>query len=102
MDYKFIETIHGPAVLGEDEVVYFTQPQELLDYLDADPEFLTKAKLFVSEGFKETATQMADSLTKQVIGGDRSQAIYGYVNAVQHLHRFEFQFLPGLPGYQKS
>lgn len=94
MAYKFIRTSQGPVVQGEDEVLFFTDFQALVDYLDEDSQFVVKAKQFVADGLKEIAANVADGMTTAIVGGDQMQALYGYIAAVRTLREFEHQFLP--------
>lgn len=96
MEYKLVTTVHGPAVLGEDEVVFFNQHPQLLDYLEADPEFLVKAKRFISQGVVETAKDIALGMFEPVVGGDLITPLHGYVNAVRYISDFEQRFLPSV------
>lgn len=93
MEYKFIRTIQGPAILGEDEVIFFNQFGQMLDYLEEDPEFLPRAKAFVAETLVETAQGIADGLTQAVVGAEYHQSLFGYVQAIDHLKNFEHGFL---------
>lgn len=96
MEYKIVNTIQGPAVIGEDEVLFFNQHGQLLDYYEADPEFLVKAKRFISQGLVETAKDIAHSLYEPVLGGDLSPTLYGYMNALRFITDFEQRFLPSV------
>lgn len=96
MEYKFIETIQGPVVQGEDEILFFTQFGPLLDYVDADPAFIEKAKAFVSEGLTRATESLVTSMSKPVVGGDPSPLVYGYVSAVNHLNQFVNSYLPSV------
>jgi hypothetical protein len=103
MDYKFVITMHGPAVMGEDEVVFFGQFQELLEYYDADPEFLAKARKFVSENILEVAGYVAKTtLGEPAIGGDWTGKLHGLVGSSNLLNNFEFQYLPGVAGFVRK
>jgi hypothetical protein len=96
MEYKIVSTIQGPAVIGEDEVLFFNQHGQLLDYADSDPEFVLKAKQFISDGIVTTANNLAKSMFEPVIGGDLTQDLYGYVNAMRFISEFEHRFLPSV------
>jgi hypothetical protein len=96
MEYKFVTTAQGPVVQGEDEILFFSQFGQLLDYHDEDPEFLNKAKTFVADGLMELSAHLANSLSAQVIGADPQQALYGYINAVSNLKQFEGHYLPSV------
>lgn len=93
MEYKFVTTIQGPVVQGEDEILFFNQFGQLLDYVEEDPEFLNKAKVYVSEGLREVAANVADSLTTPVVGGDQNPVLYGFISAIGHLKQFEHNYL---------
>ena len=93
MEYKFVTTIQGPIVQGEDEILFFNQFGQLLDYVEEDPEFLTKAKAYVAEGLRTVSANIADSLTADVVGGDQTPALYGFISAVSHLKQFEHNYL---------
>jgi hypothetical protein len=92
MDYKFTHTIHGPAVVSEDEVVFFHQFVLLRDYVDADPEFIAKAKAFIAEELVGMAQLLASSLSAPTIGVDYGFTLPTYVTAIHHINNFE-QFL---------
>jgi len=96
MEYKFVTTIQGPVVQGEDEILFFNQFGQLLDYADADPEFVFKAKEFIADGLMEYAANVANSLTVPVIGGDQTPALYGFINAVGQVKQFENNYLPSV------
>jgi hypothetical protein len=96
MEYKFIRTVHGPAVLGEDEVLFLSQFQQLVDYIDSDPEFLEKAKKHVSDEIRQMGNDIADSLFKAVVGGDQSQVLHMYLSSLNMLSQLEFSFIPSL------
>lgn len=101
MEYQFIATIHGPAIMGEGEVVYFNQHGQMLDYADADPEFLSKAKDFLAETIRDLANTVADSLTKPVVNQEIAMSLPMYVIAIQHLGAFEHRLQNsnhGFPG----
>lgn len=85
MEYKFVRTISGPAVIGDDEVLFFGQVAALQDYVDSDPEFIAKARLFVSESIMDLAEILATSLHSPVAGVDYAMSLPMYVSAVQHL-----------------
>lgn len=93
MEYKFVTTFQGPVVQGEDEILFFNQFGQLLDYVDEDPEFLAKAKAYVADELIEYATNVANSLTIPVVGGDQTPALYGFISAIGHLKQFEHNYL---------
>jgi hypothetical protein len=93
MEYKFVTTIQGPVVQGEDEILFLNQFGQLLDYVEEDPEFLDKVKDYVASGLRDVASSVADSLTVQVVGGDQTPALYGFISAVSHLKQFEHNYL---------
>jgi hypothetical protein len=92
MEYKFIHTSQGPAVISEDEVIFFNQFVPLTDYADADPEFLAKARAFIAEELVGMAQILATSLSSPAIGVEYGMALPTYVTAIYHLNNFE-QFL---------
>jgi hypothetical protein len=92
MDYKFMHTANGPAVVSEDEVVFFNQFVPLRDYVDADPEFVLKAKAFLAEEIVGMAQLLANSLTTPTVGVEYGMALPTYVTAIHHINNFE-QFL---------
>lgn len=98
MEYKFVRTSQGPALMGDDEVLFFNDFQALVDYFDTDPAFLVRAKNFIAEGLRETADSIATSMTTAVVGGDQTPAIYGFINASRMIREFEYQFLPAILG----
>jgi hypothetical protein len=98
MEYKFVRTTTGPAVMGEDEVLFFGDFNSLVDYIDADPDFVVKAKKFVAEGLREISGNVADAMFTTVVGGDQTQALYGHINSVRQLRELEHQFLPAVRG----
>jgi hypothetical protein len=89
MEYKFVRTMSGPAVVGDDEVLFFSQVVPLQDYVDSDPEFLTKAKMFVSEAIVDLAETLATSLHTAVVGVDYAMSLPTYVTAIHHLATLE-------------
>jgi hypothetical protein len=94
MKYQFVRTSQGPVVQGEDEILFFSDFQALIDYLDEDSDFVAKAKEFVAEGLRAVSANIADGLTAAIVGGDQTPALYGYLNAIRSLREFEHQFLP--------
>lgn len=96
MEYKFVQTTQGPVIVGDDEVLFFSQFGPLVDYVDADPEFLTKAKVYVADGLMAVAADVANSLSMAVVGGDLTSTLYGYVNALNQIKQFEFGYLPSV------
>lgn len=89
MEYKFVRTVTGPAVLGEDEVLFFSQYGPLQDYADADPEFIQKARVFLSDSIVELAEQLAASLHMPVVGQEYFASLPYYLTAAQQLTTFE-------------
>lgn len=96
MAYKFMHTVQGPLIQGDDEILYFSQFQEMVDYNDEDPDFCKNAKQFLADNLKKTAGDIADSLFYPVVGGDQTNAIYGYINAIRQIGEFEYRFLPSI------
>lgn len=94
MDYSFIRTIHGPMIVGSQEVISFTQHVQMYDYYLSDPEFLGKAKSFISETIEEYAQSVRQSLYEFVTGEEYYSALHHYVNAAHMIRRFENHFLP--------
>jgi hypothetical protein len=92
MEYKFMHTINGPAVVSEDEVIFFHQSVALMDYADADPDFVTKAKAFIAEEIVGMAQLLANSLSGPTVGVEYGMALPTYVTAIHHINNFE-QFL---------
>lgn len=89
MEYKFVRTINGPAVMGDDEVLFFSQVVPLQDYVDSDPEFLNKAKVFVSEALVDLAEILATSLHAPVVGVEYAMSLPTYVSAVHQLNHLQ-------------
>lgn len=90
MEYKFVRTIHGPAVVGEDEVV-FLHERQVVDYVDSDSEFFVKAKAFISEAIKDYSNMITDSLEAPVVGVELALSLPAYVHASQTISRLEFE-----------
>lgn len=95
MEYKLINTINGPAVLAEDEVVFFHQFGPLQDYVDADPEFFAKTFAFLLESLKEQSENAIKSLSQDVVGYDSLNQFNLTFNSYQNLKKFEFDILNG-------
>lgn len=89
MKYEFVRTVNGPLVLGEGEILFFSQFGPLQDYVDADPEFLQKAKVFISDSIVELAEQLAASLHVPVVGHEFYNSLPAYITAVQQIRNFE-------------
>jgi len=89
MEYKFVRTVAGPVVVGDDEVLFFSQLGPLQDYVDADPEFIQKAKVFISDSIVDLAEQLAASLHVPVVGHEYYMSLPMYVSAVQQINNFE-------------
>lgn len=89
MEYKFVRTVNGPVVLGEDEVLFFSQFGPLQDYAEADPEFIQKAKVFISDSIVELAEQLATSIHMPVVGHEYFAALPMYTTAAHQITNFE-------------
>ena len=96
MEYKFMQTIQGPVVHGDDEILFFNEFGPLLDYVTEDPEFLPKAKQFISDGLLSFANTLATSMFQPVVGVDSTQTIYGYITALNNIKQFEQNYLPSV------
>jgi hypothetical protein len=96
MDYTLIRTVHGPAVMGEGEVLFLNQFQQLVDYIDGDPNFVENAKKFISDEIRQLGNDIADSFYKPVLGGDLTQLLHMYLNSVQIIAQLEHNFIPSL------
>jgi len=96
MAHKFVKTVQGPVIQGEDEILFFSQFQEMVDYHDEDPNFLADSKKFLAEGLKSIAADIADAMFVPVVGGDQTRALYGYMDAIRSMGEFEYRFLPSL------
>ena len=89
MDYRFERTAHGPAVVGEDEIVFFHQFAQLHDYVNEDPEFFTKAYDFCQTVITEYGEILAKGIKESVVGADQATSIVAYWAAADNLRRFE-------------
>ena len=89
MNYKFVHTIHGPAVVSGDEVLFFHQFVPLMDYADADPEFIPKAKAFIAEELVWMAQLLANSLSVPTVGVEYGFTLPTYVSAINSINNFE-------------
>ena len=101
MEYRFERTVHGPAVVSSDEVVYFFEHAQLQDYIDEDPDFFNKAFAFCQETMAEYGDMLARAVTEDVVGVDRAGTIMQYWGAVQELRRVQHQMTAhqqGFPG----
>lgn len=90
MEYKFANTSNGPVVVGEDEILFFNQLGPLQDYIDADPEFFTKAYDFFEVNMREQADHILLGLKQDVVGGDWMSLFHLYYGAATQLKRFEY------------
>ena len=100
MEYQFVHTVHGPAVKGEDEVLFFHQIPQLVDYADSDPEFFEKARSFIKETILEFANRAVANMYEPTAGFEQSMTIGTYMNAIELLFRLEHETkpAPGFPG----
>lgn len=100
MEYKFLSTINGPVVVGDEEVIFFHEFGPLQDYIDSDPEFFKKAYEFLSDNMRQQADLVLESLTKDVVGGDWVNRFNLFYGAFQALKQFEHdtRHLQGFPG----
>jgi hypothetical protein len=89
MEYSFVRTTNGPAVVSADEVLFFTQYVALQDYVEDDPEFIFKAKAFLSEAIVDLAETLAMSLHTAVAGVEFALSIHQYIAAIHHINNFE-------------
>lgn len=89
MEYSFVRTVNGPAVVSDDEILFFTQFVALQDYVENDPEFIFKAKAFLSEALVDLAETLAMSLHTATVGVDFAMSIHHYVSAIHHINGFE-------------
>lgn len=94
MEYSFVRTINGPMIVGHNEVIAFTQFVQLFDYHVADPEFLPKAKAFLTEVIDEYSAAIKQSLYEMVPGEEAYLSLHHYVNATTFIRRFENHFIP--------
>lgn len=90
MEYKFERTVQGPVLVGDDEVLFLHQFGGLQDYIDADPEFFTKAFDFCQQAIREYGNAMADAVTQDVPGLEYALNIMSYWAAVDGLRRFKW------------
>jgi hypothetical protein len=101
MEYKLVSTVNGPAVMGEDEIVFFHQFGALADYVDSDPQFFDKAQAFIIENMREESDLMIRSLSEDVVGNDwmtKLNHLYHAAVNLQHFQRdvYNNQGFPGI------
>jgi hypothetical protein len=96
MEYKFVQTIHGPVVSGDDEILFFNEFGPLLDYVEEDPEFINKAKDFIGDNLMAITANLVNSMSQPVVGADNTQAIYGFITAINNIKQFEQHYLPSI------
>lgn len=89
MEYKLVSTANGPAVMGEDEIVFFHEFGALTDYIDSDPQFFDKALDFITENMRVEADLMVRSLTEDVVGNDWMTKLNHLYHAAVNLHQFK-------------
>jgi hypothetical protein len=89
MEYKLISTANGPAVIGEDEVVFFHEFGALADYINEDPQFFDKAQAFIIENMRAESDLMIRSLYEDVVGNDWMTRLNHLYHAAVNLHQFQ-------------
>jgi hypothetical protein len=89
MEYKFMSTTNGPAVVAEDEIVFFFEYGPLQDYIDEDPEFFNKAFDFFKEVLAEQYEFIVQSVTEDVPGNDWMNRFNNCYSAAVNLRQFQ-------------
>lgn len=89
MEYRFDHTIHGPVVVGEDEIIHFHQHQQLQDYVDADPNFVEKAKKFIADTMNAMNDLAVRSLYEDVPGQEFYKSYGFYQQSIDNIKDFE-------------
>lgn len=91
MEYKFVRTVQGPVVVGEDEVV-FLHERQVVDYVESDQEFFVKAKSFIAEAIKDYSAMLIENFETPVVGIELALSLPAYVHASQTLARLESEY----------
>jgi hypothetical protein len=89
MEYKFMSTSNGPAVVAEDEIVFFFEYGPLQDYIDEDPEFFNKAFDFIKKILAEQYEFIVQSVTEDVPGNDWMNRFNNFYSAAVNLRQFQ-------------
>lgn len=101
MEYEFVHTVHGPAIVGDGEVIFFHQIAQMVDYAVSDEEFFDKARAFLKERI-ETLSEMAiKSMTEAVAGLDQIWSMGQYMQGIEQLHMLKDELnalSQGFPG----
>ena len=100
MEYQFVHTVHGPALSGDEEVLFFHQLPQLVDYADSDPEFFDKARAFFEESIRTLSDLAISNMHVPTAGFEQAITIGNYVNAIELLLRLEHEVKSkqGFPG----
>lgn len=89
MEYRFDHTIHGPVVVGEDEIIHFHQHGQLQDYVDEDPDFVNKAKKYIEDTMNNMNEMAVASLYSDVPGQEYYRSYGFYLQAIDNILEFE-------------
>lgn len=90
MEYTFEQTINGPVVVGDGDILFFNQYQQLWEYAMGDELFFVKARDFLKKVLTEmheiaiAVVEHGESYGEEVLGG-----IYHYIQASTYLRNFE-------------
>jgi len=100
MNYQFVHTVHGPAVFGDGELLFFFQVPQLVDYVDSNPQFIAEAREFLKERIKALSDTAISHIDIPAAGFDETATLSSYVASIEMLFRLEQEAkaLTGFPG----
>ncbi len=88
--YELFETISGPMVLFDDELISVHEHVRLFDVIDDNPEFLRDLKGFITDGLQYKMREMMDAFNTpshmvmlEYVNGYLN-AMRGYANLANH------------------
>lgn len=88
MSYYFTKTLQGPAVVGEDEVVFFHEYEVLKKYIDAD--FFERAYEFCAKTIEEHAALLSEMILKdKMYNYKHALSLMAYWDASKDLKELE-------------
>lgn len=89
MEYQFVRTMNGPMMVGYEEVLTLHQWPQMMDYYNADPEFIAKAQQFLENAIKDFSEIAILSIREPVMGLEYVRTLPQYLVAIDALKGFE-------------
>lgn len=80
--YELFESISGPMVMFNDELISVHEHVRLFDVIDENPDFLNDLKSFIVEGLESRMNEAVDAF-KTPTSMVALEYVHGYLNAVR-------------------